>query len=413
MQIREGVTFQDGTPLDAEAVRASLQYYKDAGVRTDLDPVVDIVVEDPMTVVLQLDQPYAILPSLLADRAGMIISPAAIAADPEAIADNPVGTGPFQLTSWTKDVEFEFAANQNYWKGAPPIGGLQIRLFEEEGSMVSALTTGQLDYAYPVGSRQLPVLDAAGMKAGWTDTLQFRFLRLNQMTPPLDNKLVRQAINIGIDREAIALALLGDSNPTVPAHLPFPPGYWAYGDGTYEYPYDPEQAKALLAEAGFPDGVTVDVCPSSSTPDALSEIQILEEQLRASNITLNVVQVPGTGCLDQFYEGEWPLMLTGHTGRADPWFTYSEAWASWGANNMNNGEPIHPRIDEALLEIAGSSDIADQTALYEEIHELWLEEAPMVGLYYRPRITAMAANVDGELIDLQGKIYLANLYFTS
>lgn len=411
MTLRPGVMFHDGTELTAEAVKASLDYYKAAGVRTDLDPVTEIVVEGDNTIVLKLSQPYTVLPSLLADRAGMMISPLAIETDAEAIADNGAGTGPFILSEWTPDVEFLFDANPDYWDGAPTIGGINLRLFVEEGSMVSALTTGQIEYAWPIGALQLPVLDAAGLDTTWADTLQFRFLRVNQQMPPLDDVRVRQALNMAVDRDSIAMALLGSGQELITAHLPVPPSYWSYGDGDYRFDFDQEAAMELLAEAGHEDGLTVDVCLSSTTPDSLKEIQILEEQFRTINVTLNVAQVPGTGCIDEFYAGDWPMMLTGHTGRADAWFTYSEAWASWGANNLNNGEPIHPDIDANLLEIATLKTIDEQVPLYEEINALLIQEAPLIGLYYRPRITGRSAEVTGELIDLQGKIYLSELHY--
>ncbi|WP_214401281.1 ABC transporter substrate-binding protein [Pseudonocardia lacus] len=409
MKLRQGVKFQDGTTLDAAAVKASLEYYKGAGVRKDLDPVTAITVEDPSTVVLTLKSAYSTLPALLADRAGMIISPAAIEKFGDTIADNPVGAGAYGVKSWTKKVSLEFAANQEYWRGEPGYDTIDVRFFEDEGAMISALTSGQVQYAYPVSAEQLPVIEAMpNLDVTTQQTLAFRFLRVNQDKPPLDDKRVRQALNLAIDRQSLGKAALGDLD-VVEATVPVPPDYYAYGTGTYGYPHDPARAKELLAEAGHAGGLSIQVCPSSSTPENLKEIQILSEQVARVGITLDVTQVPGQGCIDQFYKGDWSLMLTGHTGRVDPWFTYSEAWSGGGANNMNGGRPISPVIDERLTEILSISDAEQQKAKYTEINEAFLEEAPMVGLYFSPTITVKDARVDGQVIDLQGKVILAGL----
>jgi peptide/nickel transport system substrate-binding protein len=409
MKLRQGVKFQDGTPLDAEAVKASLEYYKSAGVRKDLDPVTAITVEDPSTVVLTLESAYSTLPALLADRAGMVISPAAIEKYGDTLADNPVGAGAYGVKSWTKKVSLEFEANKEYWRGQPGYDALEVRFFEDEGAMISALTSGQLQYAYPISAEQLPVVEAVGnLDVTIEQTLAFRFLRVNQSKPPLDDKRVRQALNMSIDREAIGKAMLGDLD-VVETEVPVPPSYYAYGTGTYTYDHDPARAEQLLAEAGHAGGVTIEVCPSSSTPENLKEIQILKEQVAEVGITLAVTQVPGQGCIDQFYQGDWSLMLTGHTGRVDPWFTYSEAWSAGGANNMNGGNPISPVIDERLTEILSINDADQQKSKYTEINEAFLEEAPMVGLYFSPTITAKDESVDGQVIDLQGKVILAGL----
>ena len=228
--LRHGVQFQDGTKLDAEAVKASLLHFKGAGRIHDLDPVTAIDVLAPDQLALRLAAPYSVLPAVLSDRAGMVVSPAALVKWGADFQRHPVGAGPFMLKQWSSGSSIELVRFPGYWdQGKPQVAGIQYRIILNPTSLVSALLSGQVDHGFGVDPKDAERLEASPrLRVSKEPSVSFYELALNDSLPPVNNKLVRQAINMSVDRAALSDAIMGPGRGGGAALMLVPPASFAY-----------------------------------------------------------------------------------------------------------------------------------------------------------------------------------------
>ncbi len=199
------------------------------------------------------------------------------AGKPETIDNRPVGTGPFVFVDYKTDQAAQYVANENYWKGRTPLDRLVINIVPDATTRYAKLQAGSCDLIlFP------NVADLAKMK---TDPkvqlleqkgLNVAYIAFNTEKAPFDNVKVRQALNYAVDKKAIIEAVYQGAG--TPAKNPLPPTIWSYNDEVQDYPYDPEKAKQLLAEAGYPNGFTTDfwiqpvVRASNPNPKRMAEL---------------------------------------------------------------------------------------------------------------------------------------------
>lgn len=267
LTLREGAKFADGTPVDAEAVAASLNYAFKApgGTQAWARNVTEAKATGPLTVTISCSAACAELPFLLSQNVqlGSIISPAGLADDTK-LATETFGAGPYVLNkaeSVTGD-HWTYEANPNYWnQDGIHFDKVVYRLIADSNARLASLQSGQVDAIQNVPAKAAPGLEARGIQvvAAPTGFLGILFLdRTGKLAPELADPRVRQALNYAVDRKAITDALgYGHAKPTMQMT--------GEGSGVFDpaleqaYPYDPEKAKALLAEAGYPEGFTLSV----------------------------------------------------------------------------------------------------------------------------------------------------------
>ena len=263
--LRQNVVFHDGTPMNAEAVQFSYQrimdpdneYYKLGQPFPLIDfwyEAIDpkgIVIQDDTTVVFNLKKPHSTLDSFLAWPAAAIVSPTAVKKYGADFRTNPVGTGPFVFKEWVPNQHVAFTRFDQYWGGPAALDGVVFRPIVEEQTRVTELQAGNIDLAY-----DLPPDNVAQVK-GEADFHFYEvplghvwFLVLNTKTGPTADVRVRQAIAHAIDKQSIIHDILQDTGVAatgpVPSSIPF------YSDQVPQYEYDPDKAKALLAEPVMP-----------------------------------------------------------------------------------------------------------------------------------------------------------------
>ena len=247
LTIREGVTFHDGTPLTAEAVVASIEHFLDPEAtnpgRFVLSRISEARVTDEGKVQLVTETPFAPLLAHLAHPVAAIVQ----AEHGEDLERNPVGTGPFRFVSWEQDAQVVLEANPDYWGGEPAIRELVVRIIPDVATILVELRSGGVDayYGIPADSfdsiANAPGLDAVSF-LGWGSN----YVGFNLESDKLSDVRVRQAIAHVIDKELIA-----DITNGLPAVAAIPPTVAHHAEGLEEpYPYDPERARELLAEAG-------------------------------------------------------------------------------------------------------------------------------------------------------------------
>ncbi|MBO0685635.1 MAG: hypothetical protein J2P45_20960, partial [Candidatus Dormibacteraeota bacterium] len=230
LTLRQGVTFQDGTPFDAQAVKTSMDHYRSTHLETDLTPVSSVNVADTHTVDIHLSAPYSPLPEVLTERAGMIVSPAALQKyGPVNIGQHPVGTGPFKLDSWVQQQELKLTRWNGYWqKGKAKLAGIDWKVISDPTALASAIQAGQVDYSSNIQPTNRQALQQkSNLATKVIPTLSMALIQLNTGLPPVNDALVREAIDSALDRKGINNVING---PGIggPAWQYVPPTYWTY-----------------------------------------------------------------------------------------------------------------------------------------------------------------------------------------
>ena len=266
LNLRDGVKFSDGSDLTSEDVKFTLEYFgsensNQADGNLIRKYVKDIETPDDYTVVLHFGEPVAEFEYLLSSNGtgtGLVLpSDYFEKVGEEAFGQNPVGTGPFVLDSFTPGDTVEYSVNENYWGEKPKYDKLIIKQYAEESTRVAALQAGEIDFA-PVGANSVSAIESTdGFKieeSPYASTLGLFIAGAYDNTgAALQDVRVREALSLAINRDEIVSAVF--ENNAIAA------GVWGLYPFTYGYdgsrdtaaPYDPEKAKALLAEAGYPD----------------------------------------------------------------------------------------------------------------------------------------------------------------
>lgn len=319
LELRQGVLFHDGTPFDASAVAANIQRARTitgSSVRAELEKISRVEILAPHRIRLHLETPDGALPLILSDRAGMMISPAAF--DSPRLDRLGVGAGPFRHVEFRLGNRSVYERFEDYWD--PPSAGVQrleLLLIPDETTRLNAVRSGQAEGA-TIGTLQIEQARLSGLTVQTGVGLEFLHIQLNRARSHFADRRVRQAMNLAIRREAIVRALgLGYGQPTV---QPFPEGYPAHDPvtGRLHYPYDPERARALLAEAGLAEGFEFElIVPNINAYLPLYEA--LHDQLAAIGIEARPRVLEGAQISERFYgalESDAALVTWG--GRPDP-----------------------------------------------------------------------------------------------
>jgi peptide/nickel transport system substrate-binding protein len=359
LTLREGVTFQDGAPLTAEAVKKSLERAKTlpkSVVAPQLATVASIEAVDPTHVRLTLSGPPGAIANILAGEAGMIISPNALG-NPD-LATKPVGTGAYTLVSKT-DSEIVYKAWDGYWnKDAVKNSGVRYIQQQDTSARFRALASGQLDMIGMDGA-QVAEAESAGVQVVQGQSTNFIGVLLNpKAVPEFANPLVRQALMRVIDRQAIAdnSGFTGACTPTV---QPFPKGYWAHVDGLEEDPaftYDVAAAKQLLAQAGLPNGFSFELS-TISFPAFGSLAQILQAQLAQIGVQVKINVMDTNAYLVARGQGNLQAGLGQYAaGRPDPSVFLQMYYTQNGSMNYSKVE--FPQVGELFSQSLASTDTA-------------------------------------------------------
>ena len=257
--LREGVTFHDGSAFDAEAVKFNFDRmldeshpYHDTGpfpLAFFFSAVESVEALDPLTVRFTLNAPYAPFLSNLAYPTGLIVSPAAVMQHGAEFGRNPSGTGPFQFVEWRSNEAVVVEANPDHWDGAPALEAVVFRPITDANTRTAEMLAGGIDLMVEVPPVALSEFQGADFTIHEQAGPHVWFLILNAKEGPFADVRVRQAANYAINKEAIVNDVLEGTAEV--AAGPTPPAFaWAYNEALEPYPYDPDKARDLIAEAG-------------------------------------------------------------------------------------------------------------------------------------------------------------------
>jgi peptide/nickel transport system substrate-binding protein len=408
LNIRQGVTFHDGTKLDAEAVKFNLDRAKTepkSNIKADVATVASVEVTGPMQVTMKLSTPDAAMPAILSDRAGMMVSPtAAKAAGAAGLNRTPVGTGAYAFVSWADGERIVTKRNEKYWKpNRPYMDAIEFAIIPELTTGARSVSAGQNDLIYQLPPRQKVIMERSpNLKVVTGPTLYVFQIFFNWGKPPFDDVRVRKAFNFAVDREALVKASLAGLAEAGAINLP--KAHWAYDKTAAElYPYDVAKAKQLLSEAGWKDGTVIEL---SAYPDqdSVQRQEILIEQLRKAGMTLKFNTAPVAEAAATFFgpEKKNSGLLAAWTGRPDPSQTYSLMFTKDAYFNAARA-PVPPELDQALKDSRATEDVEKRKEAFQRVQRIVMENALVCPLAFQFELVAMNKKVQGYKTNLLGK----------
>jgi peptide/nickel transport system substrate-binding protein len=394
----EDVVFTFGRQLDPNLVTASKVIYSN---------IATCEAVDPMTVRFTLKSPDPLFNGSCASTLAVsILCKKAFEEKSDGFNTDPIGTGPYQLESFNPTDGIHFVAFPDHFEGPPATPNLRVTFIADTTARTLAFASGQIDMI-------------EGVRApGWIDSMKQRLpdtifdatapgshntLHINLTRKPLDNLKVRQAIRYGIDNAAIATAFSGIATPMVGVIASQFAGSVKIEDLPAELQYkpDPEKAKALLAEAGYPDGITIP-CYVSQREDYSSIMLMIQEQLRASNIKLDLAIIDHNTFHADNRQDKNSLALYSSSFPPVPTLTLSSqlaAAAEVRADGKGQGNYSHygvamPGIDDLLAKAQAEPDFDKRIAIIQEAEKKVLTDLPLLGIITLSYVIARNPRVD-------------------
>lgn len=405
IKLREGIKFSDGTAWNAEAAKANFDRWgdKELGLkRTTLlcNVLKETQVVDEYTVKVILENPFGAFIPTLAHPACVCVSPQVIAKGNEEAAKAPVGTGQYTFVEWVAGEHATIALNKEWWGYDADICGgtalvdadagfksITFKPVSENATRVAMVQSGDAQLIWPVPSESIELLRGdSNIAVGQMDSIVVRYLMMNNQKAPFNDVRVRQAINYAINKDAYCAVV--KNGIAVPATSIIGPAVQYYKENT-PYEYNPEKAKELLAEAGYPDGFKTSVLCASTTGN-LKQCEFLQQQLAQVGIELTInalesavvnqkvqdVDVSGAEAEVEMYVIGW----SPSTGDADWGMRPLLAIESEPPMSYNICYYENEEVDKLLHDALSTADESKRAEAYAKAQDIIWEESPLVCL---------------------------------
>lgn len=401
--IRQGISFADGTPLDAAAVKFSFDRTLKIGKgpADNIGAIASMQVLDPYTLQITLKNAYGPFLQTLATDGASIINPKVLQHEKDGdlaqawLAENTDGSGPFVLTEWTRGQRAVLEAKADYWGGAPKIKKAIIRFMSESADRRMALERGDIDIAENILVDQIPALEQnpdIAVKRYPSQLVEYVYI--NCQKPALSDKRVRQALNYAVDYQGIIDHVLQGNG--VQMRGPVPKGMWGHKEDVYQYQRDVDKAKALLKQAGA-EGLSLTLIYSDRRAAWEQIATVMQSNFRDIGVDLKLELMANPTLRDRVDKGDFELCLGAWSPDfADPymfmnfWFE-SDKWGLPGNRSFYKNE----QVDALVKKAAVSSDQAERVTLYHQAQDIIMEDAPYIFLYQVQTIVPMRKNVQG------------------
>ncbi|MFZ5823391.1 MAG: ABC transporter substrate-binding protein [Bacillota bacterium] len=412
IKLKEGVKFSDGAELTAEDVVFTLGTLKDkdySGPRaSSMRDVEAIEATGKYEVTLKLKKPFA--PIFTNINYGIMQkklfeSTSIKDMDKNPVSMNPIGTGPYILKEYVRGQYVILERNPNWFAskqygGAPFIQTIRYKIIPDSQTQLAAMQNGEIDWLNPEPS-DVAMLEkdyANKMTAYHWDRNGFGYIQMNNSKAPLDNKLVRQALTYGLNRQSIIDGVM-EGRATIPPG-PIPPVSWAYDESAKAYPYDPAKAKQLLEQAGYTmgangiyekDGKPLKLTFYGSSGSTLIEgiASIARNNWKQIGVDLDVQLMDFNAMSDNFVKpGKFDLSFGGMSLGLDPDSQYNLFHSSTGTpdakgnvSGFNRSRYSNKQVDEILEAARSEFDPAKRKQLYAEFQKIIVDEAPVIMAY--------------------------------
>jgi peptide/nickel transport system substrate-binding protein len=412
MNLRKGVLFHNGRELEAKDVAFTVKRTADpaiaANIRGMLTPIKSVDVKDKYTAVFNFDRPYA----AIFDALDLMYI------HPEEEANNlktkPVGTGPFTLGQWVPNTTVQLKRNVKYWKtDAPLVDEIQVVILPDAQGRIVAMETGSVDVAEsPSYVDYVRILDEKKYRvyvAGLGATMMTVYFNVTRQ--PFNNKKVRQAFSLALDRARItSVYTRGVSEPQC---LPWRKEVFAYdAELAKRCDFNLDKAKALLAEAGLPNGAAdINISGEGYSPGSKVTAEVFQADLAKIGFKLTIKEYEAAAARPKLTTGDFQVAAHGY-GRAnrDPATLFGGALPFYNKSDITKFES--PDYDRLISEGASTMDQAKRKDIYRQLTEIILDECHVLTICPRPERYAFRANVKGFATNLEGMMDLRGVSVT-
>ncbi|MEN2767029.1 ABC transporter substrate-binding protein [Ornithinibacillus xuwenensis] len=411
-QLREGVTFHDGTEFTAEDVAFNFERwttsaefvyygYMFGASEEDMGGIIESVeATGDYEVKITLSEPNAPFLQTLAMPPFGIASPDAVEESGEDYFKNPVGTGPFVFEEWVPDDSITLSKNEDYFGEVAKVDEVVFRVIPDNGARFMELQAGTIDLMTGLNPQDISTAEGdEALQVIRRPSMNVAYMAMNtDKEGPLADKRVRQAINLAVNKDQLIELYEGIGKA---AKNPIPPSLWGYNDEIEDYGYDVEQAKALLAEAGYADGFDITLHtfsnPRPYMPQPKVTAQAIQEMLGAVNINVEIIESDWDTHLATTENGEHDMAFLGWTGdNGDPDnFMYvlldkdNATVGSAGNIAFYKNDELHDLLKTAQVEM--DQDV--RTGLYLEAQEIIHEDAPWLPIAHTTPALAASSSV--------------------
>lgn len=396
-KLEENVKFHNGDDFTASDVKYSFERIKELPSPASflIDSVKEVVVVDPYTVHIVLHEPFAPILAHLAHPSNAIVNQRSVEEAGDGFGSLvAIGTGPFVFEDWVSGSHVTLSRNENYWGEPAKVETLVIRGIPENTVRAIELETGGVDIAYNIDpTDELRLATEPGVVLDKSQTLSTSYIGFNVQKAPFDDVRVRQAINYALDVEAVVDYIY--TGQAAPAGGPLAPLVWGALD-VEGYEFNPEKAKALLAEAGYPDGFKTTIW-TNDNPLRMQIAEMFQADLAEIGVDVEVLVVPWATYLEDTAAGKHDMFVLGWvTVTADPDYgLYSLFHSSQFGDPGNRSFYANERVDELLDLGRTEGDPEKRAAIYAEAQELIVDEAPWAFLIATMEVNGMRDNIEG------------------
>ncbi|PRI10385.1 ABC transporter substrate-binding protein [Leucobacter massiliensis] len=395
LKLREGVSFSDGTPLDAEAVRFTYQHIADKGIASQARAIASWKMEvvDPLTLQITIPSPNMHLDRTIADALPFIVSPTAVQADPEGYSSKPVGAGPFVLSEYVPDDYEVYTANADYWQeGLPKLDGLRLELVPDAAQRINTIASGAANVQAPSSDADAALLSNAegqGLVHFGVEQSGGGWIYMNNERPPFDDERARRAVYLALDRTELAQVALGSADATAIDTLFVADSPYHESEVRFPEP-DAEEAQRLFDELAA-EGRPVELSYINIAGEVNSRTaQYIQAKLSEfENVSVDIETLDVTAARERvFVNRDYDMSpYPGAYKFPDPepgLFNLLSTGAMWNTTGYSD-----PEVDAALAAARATADPEERRAQYRTVQERFMEDLP--GLFtFTPTITVIA-----------------------
>lgn len=402
-KLRDGVKFHNDEELTASDVKFSLERMMDSGeVAHIIEAVSSIEAPDDKTVIIKTTEPFAPILSHLAHTAASILNEKAVTEGGDSYANNPVGTGAYKFVSQDVGDKVTLERFDDHYRGPADIKHLEFRNVPEGTNRVIGLETGEIDIGYeiePIDRER--VREEDNLELIETPSLSTAYIGFNTEKEPFNDPKVRQALNYAVNVEEVIDVVLEGAGKR--ATGPINDKVFAYDDELEGYPYDPEKAKELLAEAGYPDGFDTTLW-TNDNPVRETIAEVVQGHLKEVGVNAEIETVEWGTYLERTAAGEHDMFILGWvtvTGDAD-YGLYALFHSSQHGGAGNRTFYTNPEVDKLLEKGRVSPDEDTRLEAYKEAQEIIVEDAPQLLLYFENQNAGVQDYIEGFKLNPAG-----------
>ena len=406
----------DANPFHKGTGGQTYAYFDDMGMKNIVDKVEKI---DDYTVRYSLKRPEApFLADMAMDFASILskeyFETMGRKGTPNAADIYPIGTGPFEFVSYQKDATIRYKAFDKYWNGRPKIDNLVYAITRDATARYAKLKTGECQVmAFPKPADLDEMKKDPALAIQQKEGLNIGYIAFNVEKKPFDNKLVRQALNLATNKDAILKAVYQGNGQV--AKNPIPPILWSYNNAVQDYPYDPAKAKQLLTQAGFPNGFELELWYLPVTrpynPDGKRMAELIQADWEKIGVKAKLVTYEWAEYRKRAKGGEHQAIMfgwSGDNGDPDNFFVPllgCEAVKGGG----NNARWCNKQFEDLVIKAAQTPKQADRAKLYEQAQVVFKEEAPWITVAHSIRFDPLRKEVQGYKMDATAHHYFNNV----